>query len=147
RHYSIFCSYYCGNQHCWGSVFYGEFDLGSGRTLAACLIHASRAQEADRSLRVDVCGMSGGWVSNTWATCLMVRDNTGKLVLTPNKILLRLKKKGTTTLRAVAKRWARAPLASWWDKSSPRQRCVADLRGRSATLGLRHGPDSYGRQQ
>lgn len=27
--------------------FYGEFDLGSGRTLAACLIHASRAQEAD----------------------------------------------------------------------------------------------------
>ena len=24
-------------------VFYGEFDPGSGRTLAACLIHASRA--------------------------------------------------------------------------------------------------------
>ena len=25
--------------------FYGEFDPGSGRTLAACLIHASRADE------------------------------------------------------------------------------------------------------
>jgi len=24
--------------------FYGEFDPGSGRTLAACLIHASRAE-------------------------------------------------------------------------------------------------------
>src|SRR5699024_12347658 len=27
--------------------FFGEFDLGSGRTLAACLIHASRAREPD----------------------------------------------------------------------------------------------------
>ena len=26
-----------------GFSFYGEFDPGSGRTLAACLIHASRA--------------------------------------------------------------------------------------------------------
>ena len=25
-------------------IFYGEFDPGSGRTLAACLIHASRAE-------------------------------------------------------------------------------------------------------
>src|SRR5881409_3685549 len=31
--------------------------------------------------------------------------------------------------------------------SPPRRRSVAGLRGRSATLGLRHGPDSYGRQQ
>src|SRR5207245_10309997 len=28
-----------------------------------------------------------------------------------------------------------------------RQRYVDGLRGRSASLGLRHGPDSYGRQQ
>ena len=27
-------------------TFYGEFDPGSGRTLAACLIHASRARVA-----------------------------------------------------------------------------------------------------
>src|SRR5476649_1676347 len=38
-------------------------------------------------------------------------------------------------------------LASWWGKGLPRRRSVAGLRGRSATLGLRHGPDSYGRQQ
>ncbi|KAF4530822.1 hypothetical protein B566_EDAN018859 [Ephemera danica] len=30
---------------------------------------------------------------------------------------------------------------------SPRRRSVAGLRGRPATLELRHGPDSYGRQQ
>ena len=44
-------------------------------------------------------------------------------------------------------RWARGALASWWGNGSPRRRCVADLRGWSATLELRHGPDSYGRQQ
>ncbi|KAG1441760.1 hypothetical protein G6F57_018615 [Rhizopus arrhizus] len=38
-------------------------------------------------------------------------------------------------------------LASWWGNGSPRRRSVAGLRGRPATLGLRHGPDSYGRQQ
>ncbi len=38
-------------------------------------------------------------------------------------------------------------LASWWGKSLPRPRSIAGLRGRPATLGLRHGPDSYGRQQ
>jgi hypothetical protein len=54
---------------CWSlgisqSTFYGEFDPGSGRTLAACLIHASRA---DR-MRACSCSVSGGRVSNTWAT-------------------------------------------------------------------------------
>ncbi len=28
-------------------TFYGEFDPGSGRTLAACLIHASRANDEE----------------------------------------------------------------------------------------------------
>src|ERR1051325_10671317 len=37
--------------------------------------------------------------------------------------------------------------ACWWGNGPPRRRRVAGLRGRSATLGLRHGPDSYGRQQ
>ncbi len=44
---------------------HGEFDPGSGRTLAACLIHASRADRWE--LAPDV---SGGRVSNTWVTCL-----------------------------------------------------------------------------
>src|SRR4249919_4032926 len=37
--------------------------------------------------------------------------------------------------------------ACWRGNGPPRHRRVAGLRGRSATLGLRHGPDSYGRQQ
>ncbi len=46
-------------------TLHGEFDPGSGRTLAACLIHASRAQETDGTLRREGSGMSGGRVSNT----------------------------------------------------------------------------------
>src|SRR6185437_8706381 len=38
-------------------------------------------------------------------------------------------------------------LGSWGGKGPPSRRSVAGLRGRPATLGLRHGPDSYGRQQ
>ncbi|MNH36445.1 hypothetical protein D3C79_972360 [compost metagenome] len=38
---------------------FGEFDPGSGRTLAACLIHASRAELILRGK------LSGGRVSNT----------------------------------------------------------------------------------
>ena len=49
--------------------------------------------------------------------------------------------------RFIAERWARVWLAGWWGNGPPRQRSVAGLRGWTATLGLRHGPDSYGRQQ
>ena len=44
-------------------------------------------------------------------------------------------------------RWARVWLDSWWGNGSPSLRSVAGLRGRTATLELRYGPDSYGRQQ
>src|SRR3972149_10474489 len=37
--------------------------------------------------------------------------------------------------------------ASWWGNSLPRQRRVAGLRGRPATMALRHGPYTYGWQQ
>ena len=43
--------------------------------------------------------------------------------------------------------WACGRLASWWGNGLPRRRSVAGLRGRTATRGLRYGPDSYGRQQ
>ena len=43
--------------------------------------------------------------------------------------------------------WARGLSACWWGNGLPRRRRVAGLRGWTATLGLRHGPDSYGRQQ
>ncbi len=54
---------------------------------------------------------------------------------------------GQRGLLAPAQREAQVRLASWWGKGSPRRRSLAVLRGRSATLELRHGPDSYGRQQ
>src|SRR3981081_3654100 len=44
-------------------VIDGEFDPGSGRTLAACLTHASRTVNRLRA------GISGERVSNTWVTC------------------------------------------------------------------------------
>ncbi len=40
----------------------GEFDPGSGSTLAACLMHASRTGSAS-------AGSRGGRVRNTWAIC------------------------------------------------------------------------------
>ena len=42
-------------------IFDGEFDPGSGPTLAACVTHASRTQAGQPALR-------GGRVRNTWAT-------------------------------------------------------------------------------
>src|SRR5919206_3887863 len=57
---------------------YGEFDPGSGRTLAACLTHASRTVNRFR------VGISGERVSNTWATCLRLWDNSKKLGLIPD---------------------------------------------------------------
>ena len=55
--------------------------------------------------------------------------------------------KGGHCKQAIARGAARGPSASWRGKGPPRRRRVAGLRGRSATLELRHGPDSYGRQQ
>src|SRR5215472_5941489 len=50
-------------------------------------------------------------------------------------------------LRFITLGWARGLSASWWGNGLPRLRRVAGLRGRSAGLGLRYGPDSYGGQQ
>ena len=52
-----------------------------------------------------------------------------------------------TYQRFIACRWARVRLGSWWGNGSPNRRSVAGLRGWPATLELRYGPDSYGRQQ
>ena len=58
--------------------FYGEFDPGSGRTLAACLTHASRTVRPFRGYT------SGERVSNTWVICPALRDKPGKLGLIPD---------------------------------------------------------------
>jgi hypothetical protein len=55
----------------------GEFDPGSGSTLAACLMHASRARTPSGVLR-------GGRVRNTWATCPGVGDSRGKPRVIPH---------------------------------------------------------------
>src|ERR1044072_9704808 len=56
----------------------GEFDPGSGRTLAACLTHASRTERPLRGYS------SGERVSNTWVICPALRDKPGKLGLIPD---------------------------------------------------------------
>src|ERR1044071_5932987 len=59
-------------------IFDGEFDPGSGRTLAACFTHASRTERP-------ACGYSSGErVSNTWVTCPHLWDNRWKRRLIPD---------------------------------------------------------------
>ena len=122
----------------------GEFDPGSERTLAACLTHASRARKVPSGAEY-----SGGRVSNAWVTCPLVGDNSGKPGLIPNvdRGLAGSWSKAGLSMEASARGGARVLLACWWGNGLPRHRWVAGLRGWSATLGLRHGPDSYGRQQ
>ena len=55
----------------------GEFDPGSGSTLAACLMHASRAGRASARSR-------GGRVRNTWATCPGAGNSRGKPRVIPH---------------------------------------------------------------
>jgi hypothetical protein len=70
-------------------------------------------------------------------------DSPGKLGLIPHVI----ERSKTGTERPVTSRLVRGLSASWRGKSPPRLRRVAGLRGRPATLELRHGPDTYGWQQ
>src|SRR5690606_2772168 len=50
-------------------------------------------------------------------------------------------------MQAAVRGGARGLSAGWWGNGPPRRRRVGGLRGRPPTLELRHGPDSYGRQQ
>ena len=70
----------------WDHRFHGEFDPGSGRTLAACLTHASRAETCCGKLRLEGICFSGGRVSNAWATYRKDGDNIPKGVLIPNVV-------------------------------------------------------------
>ena len=119
-------------------VLFGEFDPGSGRTLAACLTHASRTVRPFRGYT------SGERVSNTWVICPALWDKPGKLGLIPNTPCWL---HGLVRESFCGVGWARGLSACWWGDGLPRLRRVAGLRGCPATLGLRYGPDSYGRQQ
>ena len=96
--------------------------------------------QVERRVNSLLWALSGGRVSNTWATYLKVEDSPGKLGLILHVHIC----KGAF---GAALRWARGLSASWWGNGSPRRRRVAGLRGWSVTLELRHGPDTYGWQQ
>ena len=88
--------------------------------------------------------VSGGRVSNAWVTCLIEGDNSWKRLLIPHKPT---EPHGSEGKDFIAMRWTRVWLVSWRCNGPPRRRSIAGLRGWTATLGLRHGPNSYGRQQ
>src|SRR5260370_678347 len=87
---------------------------------------------------------SGERVSNTWVICPALWDKPGKLGLIPNTPCWL---HGLVGESFCGVGWARGLSACWWGDGLPRRRRVAGLRGCPATLGLRYGPDSYGRQQ
>ena len=60
--------------------FHGEFDPGSGRTLAVCLTHASRTSSI--FFRKDRLQWRTG--EERVRTYLLVGDNSGKLLLKPH---------------------------------------------------------------
>ena len=61
----------------WARDTGGEFDPGSGSTLAACLMHASRTGSSSDGLR-------GGRVRNTWASCPGVGGSRRKRRVIPH---------------------------------------------------------------
>ena len=69
--------------HVWWGFLFGEFDSGSGRTLAACLTHASRTVTSRACSWV----ISGERVSNTWVICPALWDKPGKLGLIPDRTM------------------------------------------------------------
>ncbi len=94
---------------------------------------------------------SGERVSNTWEFTSQFRESEELGVIyncIKNSFLLReswilhYAKKGKT-----AERWARGGLGSWRGKGPPSPRSLVDSREWSTTLGLRNGPDTFGRQQ
>src|SRR3954468_1424041 len=87
--------------------------------------------------------VSGGGLRKALVTCPEVGDNCPKGWLIPHVAMCSF----TSSKPRGASGGACVRLARWWGNGSPRRRSVGGLRGRSPRLGLRHGPDSYGRQQ
>ena len=94
-----------------GHDFGGEFDPGSGLTLAACLMHASRTGRPSGRLR-------GGRVRNAWGTCLLVGGSHRKRWVIPHKLGLRVGDQGKPK---GADRGSCGRLACWWGNGLPRR--------------------------
>ena len=118
--------------------FNKEFDPGSGRTLAARLTHASRAVKAASAVHKAANGrVTRGQPAPPPG------NSRGKPRVRPGDPSEGHPSGGIRRGGG----WARVRLARRRGDGPPWRRSVAGLRGRSAALGLRHGPDSYGRQQ
>jgi hypothetical protein len=72
------------------TVFFGEFDSGSERTLAAWIRHASRTGSFELNLRREIKVDSGGRVSNAWVSYPQVGDNSAKAELIPDVVSCRM---------------------------------------------------------
>ena len=86
---------------------------------------------------------TGARVSNAYPTYLPPGDSLPKGRLRPD---------GVRGLHGILTKgdggsWGCVPLGSWRGNGPPNRRWVGVLRGRPPTLELRHGPNSYGRQQ
>ncbi len=82
---------------------------------------------------------------NAWATCLPVGDNLAKARLIPNvTVVLRHHWLKTGILRNLSLVEGPASYQLVGEVTAHQGLRVAGLRGWSATLGLRHCPDSYG---
>ena len=86
---------------------------------------------------------TGARVSNAYATFPRPRDSRPKGRVTPGVPFEGHPLGGIREGRG----WACVRLASRRGNGPPGRRSVGVLRGRSPTLELRHGPNSYGRQQ
>lgn len=72
-----------GRLHEGANTIGGEFDPGSGSTLAACLMHASRTGSSSDGLR-------GGRVRNTWVICPVVGASPRKRGVIPHTVASRV---------------------------------------------------------
>ncbi len=87
-------------------------------------------------------------MSNAWVTYLEVRDNSAKAGLIPDVIVYRMVNGlKTGILRNPSLHEGPASYQLVGEVRAHQGLRVAGLRGWSATLGLRHCPDSYGRLQ
>ena len=99
--------------------------------------------EGHRGVERSMLAATGGWVSNAYPTCPMPGHSPWKRGVTPGGAVM----PHGLTAKFRGMGWGCVRLGSWRGNGPPSRRSVGVLRGRSPTLGLRHGPNSYGRQQ
>jgi hypothetical protein len=92
----------------------GEFDPGSGSTLAACLMHASRTGVPSGASR-------GGRVRNTWPICPPAGGSPRKRGVIPHVLECLVGQSSKDAVRGVAGGGGCGRLAGWWGHGLPRR--------------------------